>query len=315
MCLIAHRPVSKKKGKGSNIPNDVIESNLRRNPDGFGLAWREKGDLRYEKYAPDDWADFVAALKDVDAEQDLEYAAHWRLATHGAPCLELSHPFAYADKKEGDILVFHNGIIPLTPPKGESDTRHFVNTVLTRLPTRWWADHGLKYLVEEGIGYSRLLVMSPSGETIYLNRKQWVEKGGLLYSTTPIASPTNYTTGQYSYRSHSDYQNLWGGDDDDKEDEDALLPAAGAGFTVRRVEDGVPAASGKGWYARVGNGATHYVKAVGMETDNEGDTFGTGECVACGTKGEVYVIGGKVYLDVAHKVKSSDESRALVKVN
>src|SRR6186713_2392545 len=106
MCLIAHRPP-----RQGNLPNRVIEYNRRSNPDGFGIAWREGDNLRFQKFAPDAVSAFETKLKELDRDQDIEYVAHWRKATHGPVCEEMSHPFTYDDPKDGQVLVFHNGIV------------------------------------------------------------------------------------------------------------------------------------------------------------------------------------------------------------
>ena len=153
MCIIIHR----EKG---NVPNAILESNRHRNPDGFGIAWRENGSLKWQKFAPSEYGPFHQLLKNLDRDGTTEYVAHYRLATHGKPSQELSHPFEYEDEAEGTVLVFHNGIIPISTPKDESDTRYFVNRILKQLPSGWWHNPALVYLVEEAIGSSRLLVMT-----------------------------------------------------------------------------------------------------------------------------------------------------------
>lgn len=306
MCLIAHRSASRKKG-GSNIPNNVIDYNFRRNPDGFGMAWRETdGSIRHEKFAPKDADSFRYLLKEVDSDPSVEYAAHWRLATHGAPCKELSHPFVYEDEEVGDVFVFHNGIIPMQTPSGESDTRHFVNTILTKVEPMWWTNPAMKYLIEEAIGSSRMLVMS-SETTVRLNQRAWVKSGGLWYSTDPL--PTYGSKGRtYGRPYYYDARYGTGWTDDDDQEEGAV--ASGA-KEVRVIQPAKAAATTSGWFHPAG-ASTHYVKSITMETDSEGDKFGTAECTSCRTMGEVYVIAGKVYIDVAHEVS---DNKALVRVS
>ena len=132
MCMIAHRPASAEH-RGSNIPNTVIDTAIGRHPDGFGIAWREAGALRHEKFGPAESTEFRDALKKLDKDSTIEYTAHWRFATSGKPCRDLSHPFIYTDPIEGDVAVFHNGVIDIaTGGSHESDTSVFVRDVMLR---------------------------------------------------------------------------------------------------------------------------------------------------------------------------------------
>ena len=192
MCLIVHRLPG-----GGNIPSDVIRQNLGFNGDGFGIAWRDNGKVEYQKFSPDDDEQFVRLLKQIDARRGVEYVAHFRKATHGACTQDLAHPFPYTDAKGDEILVFHNGVIDIkTHGKQESDTSAFVARVMSRLPHRWWKIGHLKFLVEQSIGWSRMLVMT-ADETIRLNEQDWKVMGGIWYSTDPIWKPysTSGTSG------------------------------------------------------------------------------------------------------------------------
>jgi hypothetical protein len=179
MCLIAHRD-----NPGAHIPNDVIDYNLRSNPDGFGLMWRSTEGLQHVKYAPNQPQEFRAKLKELD-KTNVEYAAHWRKATHGAACYDLSHPFEYTDKGGNRMLMMHNGIINIKTKKDESDTLAYVRAVLSRLDYGWWKNKGISYLVEATIGWSRIILMSETTSVI-INDEDWRMVNGIYYSTTPL---------------------------------------------------------------------------------------------------------------------------------
>jgi predicted glutamine amidotransferase len=307
MCLIIHRPTNGKRGTGSNVPGDVLDYNSRLNPDGFGIAWRDpKRGLLHEKFAPgkDEYRRFFDLLKSIDRQATVEYVAHYRKATHGAPCKELSHPFVYEDPSAGPVLVFHNGIIPIKTSKGESDTSEFVKRVLANIEPRWWEKPAYKYLIEESIGYSRLLIMTNEG-TYRFNQSQWESQQGIWYSTTPRSY--SYSSGKG--KAWSDYPSStkpyasklttsaflderYGDDDDDDYEEDEFLD--GLGFTSVSSK---PSASG--WY-QLGHHVTPVSQVDDPEADRTGDRYGVAVCDTCKTSGEFYVIDGKVYLDVPH---------------
>jgi len=279
MCLIVHRPV--KNGKsGSHIPNDVIDYNKRINPDGFGIAWREDRVLRHAKFGPKDFEDFRSLLKRIDADGRLEYVAHFRRATHGPACYDLSHPFVYDDAKAGETLVFHNGIIDIDTEKTESDTSRFVKNILAKLETRWWAKSALRFLVEGAVGYSRLLIMTKD-ETVRLNEDDWRTEGGIWYSTYPGATSSS-TYGMYGKSAYGSYQafkdkdaNHWTDDEDDYEEEAVVV---------------------KGKWLHEG----HYVSPLNEVAEDHGDKTGNLVCDTCKTLGEYYILDGKVYPDIKH---------------
>ena len=131
MCLIVHRTKF-----NTHITEEIITYNKWLNPDGFGLAWRDS-QLRYERFGPDDFSKFRELLVKID-DMSVEYVAHFRKATHGDACLDLSHPYPYKDKSGKFMLAFHNGILDIKTYEGESDTLAFVKRVLAKLEHGWW---------------------------------------------------------------------------------------------------------------------------------------------------------------------------------
>lgn len=289
MCLIAHR-----NKPGVHIPDDVIEYNLRMNPDGFGIAWRDPDEgLLYEKFSPRRSNDFVALLKRIDAT-DMEYTAHWRKATHGTVDEEMSHPYPYEDEEGGQYLLFHNGIIEIKPEAGKSDTWQFANGVMSRLPSRWWDNPALVFLVENAIGWSRIIIMDfDSDENIFLNEDDFREIDGMLYSTYPkgytTATPTaGTTTGKWV----SPTPGI-----------ETFIPAKAASLVSEVV-----------WYH-----AGHAVVPLTQHEDptNDEDLYGACRCSICGTEGEFMVIEGQRYIEIDHHAAyfEDDELYAKAMVN
>jgi hypothetical protein len=285
MCLIIYR------GKGENVPNNILEYNSKSNPDGFGLAWRNQKKLEYQKFGPGaaEYARFRDLLKSVDGYTNIEYVAHFRKATHGGSCEALSHPFVYEDSKVGPILVFHNGIININAPKGESDTSQFVKGVLAKLESRWWTKDYMRWLVEESIGWSRLLLMTPT-QTIMLNKDMWKLRDKIWYSCDPLPTVKYYTSGKGYARSAwaNGYDDFMVEDDDDDDEKDDVEPVVNT--------------KGQGWYIKVAGQTDHYVIPVEPYQDEKGDEYGVATCTVCHTTGEYYIIEGQAYVDVPHGV-------------
>jgi hypothetical protein len=296
MCLIIHRE------QGSNVPNDVLEYNRKKNPDGFGLAWRDDEGLHHRKYAPTDYDAFHAMLKRLDRNANIEYVAHYRFATHGPACERLSHPFPYEDENGEKVLVFHNGIIPISAPKDESDTSYFVEKVLSKLPNGWWNNPAQVFLVESAISYSRLLIMTAT-ETVRLNERAWQKKGGILYSTdpgpakpawTPQSTPNvvKYTPPKEWTKPEKKHKH--GKSKNDVRSTDSR----NFGFEDPDDDDV------QGW-RHMG----HWVESLDTEKldGDSGDVACAAVCVDCNTMGEVYIIGGTTFIDISHGLDSDDE--------
>ncbi len=271
---------------GANLPNAVIEHNRKANSDGFGLMWREPGQgVRSEKFGPDKFEQFRKLLKSID-KQKVEYAAHFRTATHGKPCEALAHPFAYEDPDGEEVLLMHNGIINIKTEKNESDTLAFVRGVISQLDAKWWKNAATKWLVESSVGWSRLLLMSKD-ETIVLNASDWRKLDGFLYSTAPLPAPfklgpkftapaslTKHTSGDTRY-----YDFLQTSSDSEEQDwlDDTLL------LNETWTDHG------------------HRVRPISGVKDKDNDTSGAAACSTCDAEGEYYMVGGEVYIDIDHE--------------
>lgn len=294
MCLIAYR-----SDPDTHIPEGVINSNRRMNPDGFGIAYREDDDTTYYlRYGPDQADEFVEKLKEIDASPKV-YVAHFRKGTSGANCKELAHPFPYTDPVAGTVLVFHNGIIGI-PSNGplESDTSVYVDTVLAKLEPEWWKNSAQKFLVEQTIDGSRLLVMTLD-EVVILNEKGWTVRDGIMYSTFPYGYYGSYNG------SYSGYNSEWRSDDSDDEHvrwgvnpnagwKGSNYPKATSGLTA--AKDGV---EGDDYNPYTGKWE-HMEHFVDPGMGDEEATEGVAWCNTCGEQGEFMTINGNVYIEMKH---------------
>lgn len=287
MCMIVYRPVGK-SGRGANIPSAVIETALRRHPDGFGVAYRADGDLVTERFGPREAKRFRKALKRIDRQHGGEYVAHFRFATHGPKDAAHAHPYEYTHPVDGRVLVFHNGVIDIATTPQESDTQVFVRDVLADLPSRWWERPSLLYLVTEAIGYSKLTIMTREATyNLHADRGDW--DGGLWYSSSH--KPTSYT-----YKGPATGKSTWG----------SYLPGVGYTPSYARtdttrdviVTEPVPRDVDVQTFRHGG----HYLSSmVHIDRTKDGDYAEAVICDTCYTTGDVYVIDGGVYIDMAHK--------------
>lgn len=323
MCMIAYAPA----GAGRLTPS-VIGTAMGRHADGFGIAWRDLSGsapvLRTATFAPHDKPAFRAQLDAVMQAGD-EYAVHFRMATSGPRNVDMSHPFTYEDPdpKVGTVAVLHNGIIGIAHDRTkESDTAAFVRLVLAQLPSQWWAQPALVYLVREAIGYSKLTIMTAHGTHIVGEEKgEWDD--GIWYSSehrastwtsgkweskytpkgaTVTAKPANTAPNPQSKRSQkraakAAARNARKGlsvlPSGNVPAERALVTVTSTGGDVCEVP-GVPEFTG---LRHVG----HNVSVLtSMPLDIDADYQGAVICEECRTSGDVYVIDGSRYIDLAH---------------
>lgn len=105
MCQIA---ICNRRG----ITDSEINDFWRLNNDGAGVIYKENGLVKWKKgfMKKDDLKYFVAKLSPP-------YIIHFRAATHGSECPELTHPFLVSMSnplegklKQGQYLLMHNGV-------------------------------------------------------------------------------------------------------------------------------------------------------------------------------------------------------------
>jgi hypothetical protein len=283
------------------MPNRFIDTGLVRHPDGFGVAWREwhrdadgelTPSLKVERFGPKDHNAFRETLKRVD-KSACEYVAHFRMATHGPKAASHAHPYEYTDTDPlvGRVLVFHNGIVNITTGANESDTEVFVRDVLAHLPTRWWTQPALRYLVNEAIGWSRFVIMT-AGETVNLHESvgEWI--GGLWYSSTPKPIPAYSWSGAKVIEPHT----LW----ESPAVKDARMAykqlTAGSAY---EHQFGRP--SDEFW-----SGGHKLTAMQDIDRNVDGDYPQSVICTECYTIGDVFMIDGTPYIEMAHKTGADD---------
>lgn len=318
MCMIALRPTL--DGRGGHIPNAVIDTAITRHPDGFGLMWRDAKGVHTECYAPGARKHFRKALKALD-RTDSEYAVHFRWATSGPRTSEMAHPYTYMDPdpEVGLVALMHNGVIDIKHDHAkESDTSAFVRLVLTRLPSRWWANEALVYLVGEAIGYSKFVIMTQH-ETVNLHDERGKWDNGLWYSSDH--KPSAWQSYKHSGTEYGKYASDATKASDGKGGTKYLN--SGKGTKAMTPEQAVAAAykgqartsavtlglltQGEGVIRQVDmptqfHHAGHTLTAVkaidlsGGDADYEDAVV----CDTCKTIGTVYVIDGTYYIDMGH---------------
>lgn len=158
MCVLIFKPAN------ADISENILRGCFERNDDGVGIAvsngesltlWRSLNDI-------DELCARVAAAKAHPA------VIHFRYATHGTVSPENVHPFWLNEDRRA--VMAHNGIIAIPHHAGQSDTRSFVDNVISYLRPGWWRNPITVAQIEKLIGGSRLVIMEDSGEPHFFNK-------------------------------------------------------------------------------------------------------------------------------------------------
>lgn len=167
MCLIVKIP------QGKTLPDDIVESALLYNPDGFGYMVNGTAKKFVKRTAKQ-------IKKLLKRHLHSEIVVHFRMATDGVVNKKLAHPHRLAN---GDMLM-HNGILTQfrTDAKAvESDTTRFVSEYINPMLAET-GDYNAEY-IESAITGNRLAIMSADGRTTLFG-DGWFELEGCTFSNS-----------------------------------------------------------------------------------------------------------------------------------
>lgn len=145
---------------GQRITDTHLLTAWENNPDGGGFAFIDRITNEVTVRKHDDPFEFVADYDRYHSAfgDDSPFLIHFRWATHGKTDLTNVHPF-----RVDPYTVFgHNGMIDCLMYKDDprSDTAHFVEDYLSKLPPDWLDDKQLTDLVETFIAGSKMVALT-----------------------------------------------------------------------------------------------------------------------------------------------------------
>jgi glutamine amidotransferase len=181
---------------GKKVNEEYLENSAINHPDGFGFTYVENGKTKiYKDMKPERMHDVLRER--MELFPDSPFIIHYRKMTHGTAVLENCHPF----RIDGEHVFAHNGTVhpckpDFTNTKNVSDTRVFNHEVLKELPDGWMKNRGIKRLIEDFIGKSKLAIMNNDKEVWLLNEKEGEWEDGVWYSNDSFR---NDLTDWYSY--------------------------------------------------------------------------------------------------------------------
>lgn len=172
--------------KGGATPSKKsLRIAAKNNPDGFGFAIIGD-DNRIHRFRSMDIEETITAFFEARKRFPRGHAIfHLRITTHGATNIDNCHPFVI----NNDVVMGHNGMLPIKEEDGRSDTRIFAEDWLPELGVKQMLDDpmGVKEL-EKFIGYSKLAFLNVGDELnkpfYIINEEMGHWKDGVWYSNS-----------------------------------------------------------------------------------------------------------------------------------
>jgi len=160
------------QGQGAKtLTIDQLERGWNTNPDGGGYAYINEHN-RIVTFKSMDMDTFI--LSYIDAHEKYgatsPFVVHMRVATHGKVDITTTHPFTVNLGGEGEMIMAHNGIIgsmDVLTDEDTSDTMAFIEHVLEYLSDDWLDSEVMVDMVDEYIGWSKLVFLTTSPRLKY----------------------------------------------------------------------------------------------------------------------------------------------------
>jgi hypothetical protein len=176
MCQIIASPT------GKRISDKILEESAASNGHGGGLAWLvDDNKIKFRK-----GLDVKGVKELLDGEaKGLPWVVHFRIATHGPICDELTHPFTIDARAsvecegEADSVLFHNG----TFPNWKEYLLQAVASSGTPLPEQPWSDSRAVAFVCHVYGKHVLSILENSSRFLVFDAKEKKDHRIMLWGT------------------------------------------------------------------------------------------------------------------------------------
>ncbi len=203
MCIIA---LTKKEN--TPITKERFYKMDSANSDGIGIMWREKGEVKTQKFLSktqaDDGYKFYLSLLELDGVDDI--CVHFRLSTHWGVSLDNTHPFKYT---EGGYMV-HNGVMNLY-------SKEHPNKSDTRLLAEFMESFGGNDLLYSPVFASMLMAIKGWSRFVFMNKEKTIKIGDFIQD---FLDGNYYSNGWY--KTNKDYNFYSKPQKDFEEDEEEV---------------------------------------------------------------------------------------------
>lgn len=195
MCIIAVYP------KGTKPDKKTLETMIRNNPDGVGVAYNTGREVVFKKGLES--AEQVLNFYNQNKREIDFFVFHARIATSGGVSAEKCHPFPLTANlqllnvtsgRTATPLCFHNGVFNIPVETGLNDTQTLIKNCLA--PLYKLDKKGVKNgkyipLIRQLTTGSRFVILTASGVQVF---GSWEQDKGVYYSNTHYKPYTSYYT-------------------------------------------------------------------------------------------------------------------------
>jgi predicted glutamine amidotransferase len=172
--------------KRSQLNAATINTAWNNNPEGAGLIWIERGQVKtFKTY---DRAELLKTYQTIRPKNKQPIVLHFRIATSGARTLDNLHPF----QVNNNLSFVHNGVIAGLGNETHSDTAQF-NHMLQKLPANFLACETTRELIASYVSGSKLVFLESTGRYTIINEQAGTWNGDTWYSND------SHQQSRYSY--------------------------------------------------------------------------------------------------------------------
>jgi hypothetical protein len=168
---------------GKIIPsNKELKNAWANNPDGAGVMYTEVGQDTINIFKSLDYSVFAKHISKLRKNININSVVlHFRFATHGEVNLDNAHPFSI----NGTLAMVHNGVVTQLSKDLNTSDSYLLSRMLSNLPPDWEKNDTILSLLEDYIGeHNKVVILSNSGELVFLNKHKGHELNGIWRSNT-----------------------------------------------------------------------------------------------------------------------------------
>jgi len=164
-----------------------LKNSWENNDDGAGLLWVEKGKLKTFKEL-NSFIVFYHKYLEIRSKIKTPIVLHFRIGTHGKKNVDNLHPFICSEH----VGFVHNGIISGWGNVLISDTNEFNLTILSKLPKGFEQNEATLFLIQETIGYSKLIFLNTNNEVSIVGEEKGSWSGDDWFSNDSYKELNSY---------------------------------------------------------------------------------------------------------------------------
>lgn len=194
----------------NTISKETLKQCWKSNPDGAGMIYTANNQIQIFKEMSNFDKFYKEYLKQRKSNKTSNFVLHFRIATSGKIDKTNCHPFSV----NKNLAFVHNGMININQLNANvSDTYTFNELILKKLPATFLNNHAILDLIENYIGYSKLIFLDSDNEASILNEdlghwdadNNWYSNNSYqcTYTKTKAVKAKNYN----NYQFDTDYYN------------------------------------------------------------------------------------------------------------